>query len=79
MAVAFPAVDRPHYTVVSYLFRIYLQHDGTCFLNVNNGKQTYNFDDVLEAITAARRMSSGGKSPLTVYDTLGAVIFETLV
>jgi hypothetical protein len=65
--------------VVSYWFKIFLQHDGTCFLNVNNGQKTSGFADVLEAITAAREMSGGRKSPLTVYDTLGALVFETLV
>ena len=65
--------------VFSRMFRIYLQHDGTCLLNIDGGADTRNFDDVLEAITAAREMSGTGKSPLTIYSTLGVVVFDSLV
>jgi len=44
------------------------------------GEETVRqFEDVLKAIEAARELSDTGNSPLTVYSTLGAVIFETLV
>lgn len=37
------------------------------------------FDSILSAIEAARELSKDGECPLTVYSTIGAVIFETLV
>jgi hypothetical protein len=37
------------------------------------------FDSILAAIEAARELSETGECPLTVYSTIGTVIFETLV
>jgi hypothetical protein len=41
--------------------------------------EVQEFNDVLDAITAARELSGAGKSPLTIYSTLGTVIFEALI
>ena len=60
-------------------FQIYCHEDSRCSLKVVGEDGVREFDDVLTAIDAARGLSTTGKSPLTVYSTLGTVIVETLV
>jgi len=48
-------------------------------LKVMGQEKVQYFDDVLAAVEAARELSDTGESPLTVYSTLGTVIFELLV
>jgi hypothetical protein len=61
------------------LFTIYLQDDGTCLLHVDGGEAILRFDEVKEAINAARELSGTGKSPLTIYSAMGSVISDSLV
>jgi len=65
--------------VSSRIFLIYCHEDSTCSLKIDDEMEVQEFNDVLDAITAARELSGAGKSPLTIYSTLGTVIFEALI
>jgi hypothetical protein len=60
-------------------FQIYCHEDSKCSLKVVGQSDVREFDSILTAVAAAREMSETGESLLTVYSTLGTVIFETLV
>ena len=60
-------------------FQVYCHADSSCALKVVGQERVQDFDDILTAIDAAREMSGTGESPLTVYDPLGVVVFETHV
>lgn len=61
------------------IFQVYCHEDSKVSLNVVGQESVLEFDDLLEAIQAARQMSTTGDSQLMVYDPLGVVIFETLI
>jgi len=60
-------------------FQIYCHEDSKCSLKIAGQADVRRFENVLEAIDAARYLSDIGKSQLTVYSTVGTIIFETLV
>lgn len=60
-------------------FQIYCHEDCKCSLKVVGKPDLHEFESILAAIDAARELSEAGESPLTVYSTIGTVIFETMV
>jgi hypothetical protein len=48
-------------------------------LKVVGKPELHEFESILSAIDAARELSETGESPLTVYSTIGTVIFEAMV
>ncbi|MDR3402172.1 MAG: hypothetical protein P4L99_06700 [Chthoniobacter sp.] len=61
------------------LFQVYCHEDSKCSLKVVGQEKVQHFNNVMEAVEAARELSDTGDSPLTVYSTSGTVIFELLV
>jgi hypothetical protein len=61
--------------------RILLHSDaqGTIRLHVEEDGTTHQFEDLLQAITAARQRGTDGATLLIAYDALGAVVFEQYI
>ena len=60
-------------------FQVYCREDSKCYLNVVGQHSVRVFEDVLGALQAARELSENGETPVTVYNTTGAVVMEAVV
>ena len=60
-------------------FQLYCREDSKCYLNVVGEHAVQEFEDVLKALEAARELSETGETPVTVYNTTGAVVMEAVV
>jgi hypothetical protein len=59
-------------------FLVYSEAEGIVYMRIVGEEVTRKFMDLLEAITAARRLSDG-QSQLVAYGPSGGVAFEVVV